>query len=140
MYYNINKSTIMGTVEKIETNDKGNMRITVSTFASVKTNDEWQRQKEFHTVIVPSSKAQYVSKLVTTNAEVYVEGTLKYRELPDKRRVAEIVVEDFTGNLQLVLKASNVPSTEQREWQPPKQSGGPTVHKEMTGHDINVPF
>jgi single-stranded DNA-binding protein len=127
MYYNINKAMLMGTVEKMETNGSGDVRMFVCTLSSEKVGDEWKRMQEYHTVIITRDKAQYISKMIDVGAVVCIEGVIKSRTVQDNRRVTEIVISGFNGKIDCVMK--------KRDDSAPKQSAPKTAAKPaLPGH------
>lgn len=79
----------IGSMNGVELKEFGHNKcaitISVATTESYKSKGEWKEVTQWHDVIIWGQQAKFVAKQARTGREVYVQGTLKYRQY--KKRV-----------------------------------------------------
>ena len=115
------------------------------TNISIATSESWKDKQtgedkektEWHNVAIFGKLAEIAAQYLTKGSQVYIEGALQTRKWQDKdgqdRYTTEIVVQGFTGVMQMIGSAgggqgqqqnNNQPQQSQQSQQPQQQQGG----------------
>lgn len=77
-------------------------KLTLATTESVKKNDQWEDQTEWHRVVVWGKQAEFCSQYVTKGKLLYVEGALKTTKWEDNNGVTRYTTEVVARDVQLI--------------------------------------
>ena len=123
----INKVILVGNLgndPEIKNTNNGNKiaNLTIATSESWKDKQSGEKQEktEWHRVVVFNQNlAEIIEKYVKKGSKVYVEGSLQTRKWTDKdgqeKRVTEIVLSAFNGNITLLDGKSASKSEPEKE-------------------------
>jgi single-strand DNA-binding protein len=116
--------------------------MSVATNHSVKRNDQWEDQTEWHKVVVWGKMAEACAEYLHKGSQAYISGRLQTRSWEDKEGVkrwaTEIVAQDviFLDSKGQGQKSDRPPAPPQEESETSGQTGGHDASEE----DMNAPF
>lgn len=124
--------------------------MSVATNHSIKRDDKWEEQTEWHRVIAWGRTAEVCGEYLRKGSQVYISGRLQTRSWEDKEGVkrwaTEIVVQDviFLSDNQ-GQKSNRPPAPPQEKSEASGQAGEYDASKESGGDDFggmegDVPF
>jgi len=122
--------------------------LSVATNHSVKKDDAWQEETEWHRVTVFGKQAEACGEYLAKGSQVYISGRLQTRSWEDKdgvkRWVTEIVAQDV-----IFLDSKGQGQRQDRPPAPPDEDedgmtagreDGDYEQQDHSGHDTDVPF
>lgn len=120
--------------------------MSVATNHSVKRNDQWEDQTEWHKIVVWGKLAEVCAEYLSKGSQVYISGRLQTRSWEDKdgtkRWATEIVAQDI-----IFLDSKGQGQKSDRPPSPPKEENEGGEYKrehgsdaDFSGMDSNVPF
>ncbi|WP_299726784.1 single-stranded DNA-binding protein [uncultured Endozoicomonas sp.] len=145
----VNKVILVGNVGNIET--RYTAQGSAITNLSLATSESWKNKQtgqqeektEWHKVVIFGKLAEIAQQYVSKGSKLYIEGKLQTRKWQAQdgqdRYSTEIVVDGFSGQMQMLDGAQNggqapQQQSQQQPQQQPQQSGG------YDDYDPDIPF
>jgi len=149
MAINVNKAIIVGRLgadPDVKRNDVVTLRVATSESWKDKQTGERQERTQWHTVVIFNpTTAKFIADYARKGDQVCVEGTIETRKWErgenDAVYYTEIVVKQFSGNVQLQSKGDREEREEQRPAQrrEEKPESKPQQKREWLDDD-EIPF
>ena len=151
----VNKVTLIGNLggdPEIKHLENGTAvgRLSLATNESWKdSNGEWQKQTEWHNIVVWRGTAEYVEKHLKKGMLVYIEGKISYRKYTTQEGVEKYITDIVANTVRILEKREGgddyrIPTEDTSQKNTPPgdhaMSVPTTTHQQAPADNDDLPF